>query len=249
MSSLRILFPLLTLSFAVPLVRGQSPSQGTLLILEDFSSGTVDRAKFSNAEWNVPDTWELREGALASIYDAQKHPGKAHGRSVDPKFKAHNVRVGYRVKFEGEAARLSMIINAGFPPVKTGLPVWHIGDVNSRLPRNASDTCISIGERDFTYDENDPRNVRKSHGPADIFKPLGAFEIPGINTRGSAPLEPGKWHQFVVENIGTRWTLWVDGRESLSLTLKHSDIEKASINFIAFGPLLLDDIRIEELPR
>jgi hypothetical protein len=91
--------------------------------------------------------------------------------------------------------------------------------------------------------------VRKSFGPAEIFKPLGAYEIPGIHTKGAASLQMGCWHRFVVESKGTHWTLWVDGKESVSLTLKHSDIEKASINFIAFGPLLLDDIRVEELPR
>ncbi len=243
------LLPFLVCAVCAPLVGAQSGAKGTVLIQEDFSSGTVDRTKFSNTDWNVPATWELREGVLACIYDAKAHPGKAHGKSVDAKFQAHDVRVCYRVKFEGEAARFSMLINAGFPPLKTGLPVWHIGDVNARLPRTETDSCVSISERDFTYDENDPRNVRKSFGPAEIFKPLGAYEIPGVNTKGAAPLQAGRWHEFVVESSGTRWTLWIDGKETLSLTLKHSDIEKASVNFIAFGPLLLDDIRIEALYR
>ena len=62
-------------------------------------------------------------------------------------------------------------------------------------------------------------------------------------------LVTGRWYQFVVENIGTKWTLWVDGKETLSLNLKRSDVEKESVNFIGFGPFLLDDILIEELPR
>jgi hypothetical protein len=59
----------------------------------------------------------------------------------------------------------------------------------------------------------------------------------------------GQWHQFVVENIGTRWTLWIDGKEVLTQVMKHSDTEKETVAFIAFAPLLLDDIVIEELPR
>jgi len=38
---------------------------------------------------------------------------------------------------DGEAARMVMIVNAGFPPVKTGLPVWHIADGTAR-PRSSS---------------------------------------------------------------------------------------------------------------
>ena len=236
--------------FAVaPLACAQSAAKGTTLVREDFTSGVPDKTKFSNAEWNIPETWELRDGALACIYDPKQHPGKAHGKSIDPRFKGHNLRVSYRARFDGEAARLSMIINANFPPVKTGFPVWHMGDVNARLPRGEGDQCVSLSERDFTYDENDPRNTRKSFGPEEIFKPLGAYEIAGINTKGTAPLKQGGWHQFVVESVGTQWTLWIDGKETLSLTLKHADREKASINFIASGPLLLDDIHIEELPR
>lgn len=226
-----------------------SGKPGIVLIREDFSSGTPDKTKFSNEEWNVAETWELRDGAIACLYDPKLNPGKAHGKSIDPLFKAHDVRVTYRVRFDAEEARLSMIINAGFPPVKTGVPVWHIADVNASLPRNETDECVSIFERDFTYDENDPRNTIKSHGPADIFKPLNAYEVPGINCKGHASLVQGQWHRIVVESVGTKWTMWIDGKETLSLTLQHSDCEKESVNFIAFAPLLLDDILIEELPR
>ena len=223
--------------------------KGRVLISEDFSSSSVDRKNFPNASWDIPDTWKLNDGGLECIYDPKQHPGKAHGKSIDPKFKARDVRVSYRVKFGGEAARMVMIINAGFPPVKTGLPVWHIADVTARLPRNPTDACIDISERDFTRDENDPRNTKKNRGPAEIFKPLGAYEIRGVRCKAHATLEPGRWTTFVVESVGTEWTLWIDGEKTLSQTHKHADCDKESINFIAFGPLVLDDIVVEELPR
>jgi hypothetical protein len=49
--------------------------------------------------------------------------------------------------------------------------------------------------------------------------------------------------------VGTQWTLWIDGKKTLSQTHKHADCDKESVNFIAFGPLVLDDIVVEELPR
>lgn len=240
---------LILVAVAVSGAEAQSPRKGRVLIDEDFTSGVVDKQKFSNDSWDVPETWALRDGAIECLYDPKQHPGKAHGKSINPKFKARDVRVSYRVNFGGEQARMVMIINAGFPPVKTGLPVWHIADVTARLPRNPNDECIDISERDFTRDENDPRNTKKSHGPADIFKPLGAYEVRGVSSQAFAPLRPGKWTKFVVENVGTEWTLWIGGKKVLSQTHKHSDCDKESINFIAFGPLLLDDIVVEELPR
>ena len=70
--------------------------------------------------------------------------------------------------------------------------------------------------------------------------------------RNGAEGSPGTFwrpreNQFVVANIGTKWTLWVDGKETLSLNLKRSDVEKESVNFIGFGPFLLNYIFIEEL--
>lgn len=244
-----MLLALTMLLASTAVATAQSPRKGRVLIDEDFSSGIVDKKNFSNDSWDVPDTWELRDGAVAATYDPKKNAGKAHGKSINPKFKARDVRVSYRVRFEGPEARISMIINAGFPPVKTGLPVWHIADVSARLPRNPTDKCIDISERDFTRDENDPRNKKKSHGPADIFKPLGAYEVRGVSSQAFAPLKPGRWTEFVVESVGTEWTLWIDGKKAITQTHKHSDCDKESINFIAFGPLLLDDIVVEELPR
>ncbi|MEK0445373.1 MAG: hypothetical protein RLZZ399_694 [Verrucomicrobiota bacterium] len=226
----------------------QSAAKGVELVRADFSSDTVDRAKFGITSWAIPETWELRDGALACIYDPKQHPGQAHGKSINPRFKAWNVRVSYRVKFEDEVARLGMLINSQFP-AKTGIPVWHIGDVNARLPKTDTEAVLSISERDFTYDENDPRNKRKSFGPAEIFKPYLAYEVPGISCRSAAPLKKGEWHQFVVESIGTQWTLWVDGKEMLTQVMKHAECEKETINFIGSGPLLLDDIVVEELPK
>jgi hypothetical protein len=228
----------------------QSAIKGTVLVQADFSKETVDKAAFGISSWNIPETWELKDGALASIYDPKQHLGKAHGTSINPRFKAKDVRVSYRVKFEDESARLSMLINTPFP-AKTGIPVWHIGDVNARLPRNETDAEVSIAERDFTYDENDPRiaGKPKSFGPADIFKPYLAYAAPGISCKAPANLVKGQWHQFVVENIGTQWTLWIDGKQILTQCMKHSDSEKETVNFIAFAPLLLKDIIIEELGR
>ncbi|MEI6241168.1 MAG: hypothetical protein WCR51_12325 [Planctomycetia bacterium] len=131
---------------------------------------------------------------------------------IGPKFKACDVRVSYRVNFSGEQARMVMIINAGFPPVKTGLPVWHIADVTARLPRNPNDKCIDLSERDFTRDGNDARNTRQSHGPADILKPLGAYEVRGVSSQALAPLRPGKWT--------TSWSRNCRGRPMLQ-TLHH----------------------------
>jgi hypothetical protein len=42
----------------------QSPKKGRVLIDEDFSSGVVDTNNFSNDSWDVPETWQLRDGAM-----------------------------------------------------------------------------------------------------------------------------------------------------------------------------------------
>ena len=67
--------------------------------------------------------------------------------------------------------------------------------------------------------------------------------------KAASGLVTGQWYRLVVENVGTKWTLWIDGRETLSLELMRSDCEKESVNFIGFGPFHLDDILIESLPR
>ena len=236
--------------------RAQSSAKGTVLIKEDFSGGEL-RAEpklwGGGLTWNIPETWEIRDGAIACIYDGKAHPGKAHGKSIDPKFNAHNVRVSYRIKFEGEGAMMDMLINAPLRPGKPGSVLWHIGDVVTRITKPGARDDVSIGERDFTRDVSHPALKGKTLDPAVLELPEGTFRsaygIPGESTFKNLGLSPGKWYQFVVENVGEQWTLWVDGKETLSLHLKRSDVDKESVNFIGFGPFLLDDILIEELPR
>jgi len=107
-------------------------------------------------------------------------------------------------------------------------------------------------KEDFTRDTNHPALKGKTLDPAVLELPEGtsrsAYGIPGASANKKLGLVTGQWYQFVVENISTKWTLWVDGKETLSLDLKRSDVEKESVNFIGFGPFLLDDILIEELP-
>jgi hypothetical protein len=246
----------LTALAAMPVARGQSPAVGTVVLQEDFAVGPErahPQAFGGGKTWNIPDTWEWRDGLMASVYDATKHPGKAHGRSIDPKFKAHDLRVRYRVKFEAEGAMLDMIINAPLKPGKPGGVLWHIGDVVTRVTKPNARDDVSIGERDFTRDTNHPALAGKKLDPAVLEKPEGtfgsAYGIPGVGTRAKIGLVTNHWYEFVVEAVGPRWTLWVDGKETLTLDLKRSDVEKESINFIGFGPFLLDDIVIEDLPR
>ncbi len=251
-----LLSTLLFLAALAAVAPAQSPARGEVLIHEDFSGGpqrTDPKAWGGGPSWNIPETWEIREGAIACIYDPRQHPGQAHGKSLDPRFKAHNVRVSYRVKFEGEGARLDMLINAPLRPGKPGSVLWHIGDVVTRITKPGSRDDVSISERDFTRDVNHPALKGKTLDPAVLEVPEGTFRsaypIPGESTFQKVPLETGRWYQFVVENVGTRWTLWVDGKETLALHLKRSDVEKESVNFIGTGPFLLDDIRIEDLSR
>jgi hypothetical protein len=234
---------LLSCAFA----HAQSPAKGRVLIREEFNSESVDQAHFKNRSWNIAHTWELREGALACILDPSQHPELGHGIPVMPKFKARNLRVSWRMRLDTPSSRLSLIPDAG-SPARTGVPIWHIGDIVCRAPRNRNERGVSIAERDFTYDINDPRNVRKSHGPGNLFKPLGAYSVSGASGGAWAPVRVGEWHSFVFENVGTQWTVWVDGAEVFTMTLRHSDIDKESALFIGLGPLLLDNILIEELP-
>jgi len=235
---------------------GQSPTVGTVLLREDFSTGPEranPQAFGGGKTWNIPDTWEWRDGAAASLYDHAKHPGKAHGKSIDPRFKAHDVRVHYRVKFEAEGARLDMIINAPLKPGAPGSVLWHIGDVVARVTKPNLRGDVSIGERDFTRDPHHPALAGKKLDPAVLEKPEGtfgsAYGIPGAAAHETVGLVTKRWYHFVVETAGTRWTLWIDGKEMLALDLKRADVAKESLNFIASGPLLLDDIVIETLPK
>jgi hypothetical protein len=254
---LRLPCQLLVIStlFVTASAPAQSPLKGTVLIQEDFNSGEPAAPKQWGVgpTWNLPETWELRDGAIACIYDSKAHPGKAHGKSLNPKFSARDVRVSYRIQFQGEGAVMDMIINAPFGPTKPGSVLWHIGDVVTRAANPGAPYDVYIGERDFTRDVTHPKLAGKTLDPAVLEKPEGtfgsAYHIPGASANANIRLETGKWYQFVVENIGTKWTLWVDGKETLSLNLKRSDVDKEQVNFIGFGPFLLDDILIEELPR
>ncbi len=236
-------------------VRGQSEAKGMVLVKEDFSGGeqrSEPRLWGGGTTWNIPETWEIRDGAIACIYDGRAHPGKAHGKSIDPRFNARNVRVSYRIKFEGEGAMMDMLINAPLRPGKPGSVLWHIGDVVTRVTPASAGEDVSIAERDFTRDVTHPKLAGKTLDPAVLEKPEGtfgsAYGIPGASVKKKLGLVPGKWYRFVVENVGTRWTLWVDGAETLALELPRSDCEKESVNFIGFGPFLLDDILVESLP-
>lgn len=240
----------------MPAARGQSPAVGTVVLTEDFSTGperASPQAFGGGKTWNIPDTWEWRDGVVASLYDGKKHPGKAHGKSIDPKFKARDIRVRYRVKLEGEGAMLDMIINAPLKPGKPGSVLWHIGDVVTRITKPNARDDVLIGERDFTRDTSYPALAGKKLDPAVLEKPEGtfgsAYGIPGVAAHAKIGLVTDRWYELVVEAVGTRWTLWVDGKETLTLDLKRSDVEKESINFIGFGPFLLDDIVIEDLLR
>jgi hypothetical protein len=71
----------------------------------------------------------------------------------------------------------------------------------------------------------------------------------GLDNALNHAFKLGEWHQFVVESSGTQWTLWLDGKHSLSQTMKNADCTKEPANFTAFARLLLDDIRIGELER
>jgi hypothetical protein len=231
--------------------RGQSPAVGTVLLREDFSTGPEranPRAFGGGKTWNIPDTWEWRDGAAASIYDRTKHPGKGHGKSIDPHFRGRDIRVSYRVRFDSDASSISMIVNTGFPD-KTGLPLWHLGDANAQISVDATKADVSLYERCFTRDINDPRVKDKTQKPGGLLKNMIAYGLPGKSVKDRIGLKVGEWTQFVVEVVGPQWTYWVNGTQVLTMTQEYADCDKETVNFIAFGPLLLDDIVIEELPR
>ncbi|MGB8852723.1 MAG: hypothetical protein WCC69_04060 [Pirellulales bacterium] len=219
---------------------------GKVLVSADFSSDEVDKKIFSRTSWNIPGTWELRDGVLACIYDSEKAPGKAHGKSIDPLFKAHDIRVSYRVRFDSDKANLVMIPNAGWPE-KTGVPMWHMGSLNTRVATKPGGHDVSLGEVTFTRDINDPRVNKARVNPQGVFEKNGGYPLSGGSSHGHDGLQVGRWHQFVFESVGKRWRVWVDGKESRSLDLEHGDYEKESVNLIGHGPLLLDDLLIEDI--
>lgn len=246
-SQAMIMIVVLTSAMCIP-VLAQSTMTGNAIVTADFSSAEVDRRTFTFESWNIPGTWELRDGALACIYDATQNPGRLHGKSIDCRFEARDIRVSYRARFSSKQASLAVLINAAFPD-KTGIPVWHIGSANTRLAPHENNVDVSMHEHDFTYDPDDPRIPNRQAKQSGFMKQLGAFGIPGASGRSKAALQNDTWHCFVVESVGTHWTMWVDGREIMKVKMKHSDCDKESINFVGFGPLLIDDILVEELTR
>lgn len=225
----------------------QSDAVGTVVVKEDFESGseTPDPRQWSMKLWNVPDTWQLRDGAIAGIYDRVKLGAKGHGKSLNSRLDVHDIRVSYRVKLEEPESRLSMIINAGMPK-RTGSPIWHIGRIVARLDDEAG---VTIVEDMATLDRNHPDVKGRKPNSAPWLRgfPQEAWAVPGRSTKACAGLKAGQWHQFVVENIGTTWTVWVDGKQVATATLEHSDVDKESANFIAERLVIIDDIVMEKL--
>ena len=242
------------LALATP-AQAQSSAKGTILIKEDFSGGEnrKDTKLWGGGpSWNIPETWEVRNGAIACIYDPKAHPERLHAKSLDAKFSAHNVRISYRIRFEAEGSGVGMCLNAVFPS-RSKNPLWHIGPVDVRAAKPTAKNDVSIYEWDFTRDPNHPALAGKKLDPKVLEKPEGSlgsvYSIPGGSATAKVGIVPGKWYQFVFESVGTQWTLWVDGKETLKLNLKRADCEKETINFLGSGPLLIDDIVVEALPR
>lgn len=214
LSLLRLLKAVLLFSLCLASAHAQSSAKGTVIIKEDFSGGEkrAEPQKWGGRlTWNTPETWEVRDGVIACIYDGKVHPSKAHGKSLDPKFKAQNVRVSYRIQFESEAAMMDMVINAPLRPGKPGSVLWHIGDVATRVTKPGARDDVSIGERDFTRDVNHPALKGRKLDPEVLKLPEGtfcsAYGIPGESTFKKLGLVTGQWYRFVVESIGTKWTL------------------------------------------
>ncbi|MEY5027511.1 MAG: Arylsulfatase precursor, partial [Verrucomicrobiota bacterium] len=231
--------------------RGQSPAVGKLLLKEDFRSGDdTTRTRFLRPSFNIADTWELQDGMVTSIYDPSKKKG--HGHPIAPRcWGARDIRVSYRAKLEAGGS-LSVVVDGDFPN-KTGLPLWHLGDVNAALSSAPTKPNVSIWERRFTRDPETPGvrdKVFKPGGLSTNLEVIAPYYTPGARAaRSYFELKPGEWHQFVFEIVGADWTYWVDGKEVAKLSQEYSDCPKEQVCFLGFGPLSLTDIVVEELPR
>lgn len=224
----------------------QSAAPGSVLLTEDFSN--ADEKRYGPSGRDISSSWQSREGAMTSVYEKGKRPGRAHGEPISVPLAVRDVRLSWRVKFDSEKAKLALILFAEKPET-TGVPVWHIGDINARLPMpgDASDANVTIFERDFTTDRNHPRVRDKGLEPSGMFKPFNAWAVGGLFEKRRVPLSQGQWHRFVAESVGPAWTLWIDGREVLAVPMKHADCRKASAGFLGFGPVVLDDVIVEKL--
>ena len=224
----------------------QSAAPGRLLVSEDFS--TADEKSYGPSGRDISSSWQAQEGAMTSVYEKGKRPGRAHGEPLSVPLAVRDVRLSWRANFDSDQARLALIIFAE-KPEKTGIPVWHIGDINVQLPvaGNVPDENVSIFERDFTTDRNHPRVRNKGVEPSGMFKPFNAWAVGGLFEKRHVPLSEGHWHTFIVESVDTSWTLWVDGKQVLTVPMKHAACQKASAGFLGFGPVVLDDVVVEEL--
>jgi hypothetical protein len=229
----------------------QSAAAGQLIVKEDFRSGDDQtRRRFKNVSFNVPETWELRAEGIASIFDSAKHP--SHGWPISALCKARDLRISYRARLDSDKSSLSVMIDGDWPN-KTGLPLWHIGDVDARIQTNPEKPEVYIMERYFTRDPETPGvrdKVWKPGGLNTDMHVLAPAYYPGNRMQGARPgLKRGQWYQFVIEIVGADWRLWIDGKETVKSRLEYTDCEKRSVNFLGFGPLVMTDLVVEELPR
>jgi hypothetical protein len=188
---------------------------------------------------------------VTSLWDPTKKKG--HGHPIAPRcWGARDIRVSYRARLEAGGS-LNVIVDGDWPN-KTGLPLWHLGDVNAALaPSDPTKPDVSIWERRFARDPETPgvrEKVFKPGGLSTDMAVLAPFYSPGNRAeRARVGIQPGEWHQFVFEIVGADWTYWVDGKEVVKMSQEYSDCPKAQVCFLGFGPLSLTDIVVEELSR
>ena len=230
---------------------GQSSAVGKVLLKEDFRSGDdTTQTRFLRPSFNIEDTWELRDGMVTSLWDPTRKKG--HGHPIAPRcWGARDIRVSYRARLESGGS-LNVIVDGDWPN-KTGLPLWHLGDVNAALGIDPTKPNVSVWERRFTRDPETPGVRDKEFKPGGLstnMEVIAPYYLPGARAeRAHFELKPGEWHQFVFEIVGADWTYWVDGKKVLKMSQEYSDCPKAQVCFLGFGPLSLTDIVVEELPR
>lgn len=243
---------MLVAALGAPSLHAQSAAAGRVILEERFESGDdTSRKRFIGPSFNIPDTWELRDGAVASIFDPVKKKG--HGHPISPRCGVRDIRVSYRARLDSDKSSLSVVVDGDWPN-KTGLPLWHIGDVNVNVATDGQKPDVSLWERRFTRDMNDPAVKNKEWKPNGLLTDMNVlapayFGMGGKAERRHVGLKTGQWYRFAFEIIGTEWAMWVDGEKVLAMTQPYSDCDKPQVCFLGFGPLMLDDIVVEELPR